>query len=221
MARSQAAKPRRRQRLKEYDPFRYWGRMRMGILMGGCLGLFGLLVAPAVSVRNETLGTIFRYLPIIAPLLGIVFHDVIDRLVGRAFAPLFWPEGGATPPAHSKGEALVQRARFEDALDWFAAAVMSDPGDWRAQLRIVEILEKYLDDPERLAEERNRLLKHGGVPQAVWVQTAFSLGRYWEEVGRGDLAAYTYQGILWKFPGDDGAADALRRIEELRAKGQA
>ena len=134
---------------------------------------------------------------------------------------MFWPQGKDTAPAHSQGEALVQRQCYSDAIDWFTARVLETPDDWRAQLRLVELLDEHGNDSERLVEERMRLIKMEEVAQALWIQAVFDQAAHWEQAGRGERAVHLYQSILWKYPDDEAADDAGRNIERLRKSGLA
>ena len=92
-----------------------------------------------------------------------------------------------------------------------------EPKDWKAQVRLTEIIMKYLNDPEREAEERSRLLKIEGVPEVLWVQSVFDLGDYWERQQRPDRAKGIYKGLIWKYPEGVDSGEARRRIKKLEA----
>ena len=157
----------------------------------------------------------------VSPLIGIVFHDFLEGLTRTVFTSVFWPQGKDTAPAHSQGEALVQRQCYSDAIDWFTARVLETPDDWRAQLRLVELLDEHGNDSERLVEERMRLIKMEEVAQALWIQAVFDQAAHSEQAGRGERAVHLYQSILWKYPDDEAADDASRNIERLRNSGVA
>ncbi|MCK4351516.1 MAG: hypothetical protein KAX13_11685, partial [Candidatus Krumholzibacteria bacterium] len=146
----------------------FWLRWRAGVLMGA-IGLFTFqFFAIAFDIMGRTvLAKIFRYGSLLMPVLGILLNDAIGVFADRVFGSIYLPKRGKTARAHSEGEAMFQRQQFEEAVDWFVAAVMADPTDWEAQLRVVEILAERFDDPERLAEERNRLLKTKEVPEGL------------------------------------------------------
>lgn len=184
------------------------------------MGVIGLITfqffAFAFDVMGRTvLAKIFRYGSLLMPVLGILLNDAIGVFADRVFGSIYLPKGGKTARAHSEGEAMFQRQQFEEAVDWFVAAVMADPTDWEAQLRVVEILAEYFDDPERLAEERNHLLKTKEVPEGLWIQTAFDLGEDWERLDRPDRAINIYKGLLWRLPEGPDADEVRRRLKNL------
>lgn len=211
---------KRRIPLKDRDPYRYQGRIRMAGMMIW-VSLFCLIVAMFAGHKVRGLSTILIIAAVLAPVAGWFLHDPLDHLVGKTLKGVFWGDASDTAPAHSEGEALIMRARYDDAVDWFAQKALADPTDWRAQAKLVELFARHMDDPDRLAEERTRLMKTEGVPQGLWVQTAFEHAEYWVAMEHYHRAVHTYQGILWKFPEDDGAEAASERIEALRATGKA
>jgi hypothetical protein len=182
---------------------------------------FCVVVAMFAGYKAKGLDTILYIAAVLAPVAGWFLHDPLDHIVGKSLKGIFWSEASDTAPAHSQGEALIMQAKYDDAIEWFAQKALADPGDWRAQAKLVELFANHRDDPDRLAEERTRLMKTEGVPQGLWVQTAFEHAEHWVATERYDRAVHTYQGILWKFPEDDGAEAARERIEALRATGKA
>lgn len=208
----------RKRRFWQRDPFdRDWYlRIRMTALMG----LWGFLAFYLWSmfITDETISRILKIVAYICPVLGWFFYDILDTFVRKTFGGIFYPETGKSARAHSEGEALVQRKQFDAALDWFSAAVMKDPTDWRAQERVVEILIEHIGDRNRIAEERNRLLKMEGVPPDLWVENALELGRDWVELGLPDRAINTYKSILWKHDEGYDADEVRRRLAELGVK---
>jgi tetratricopeptide (TPR) repeat protein len=221
MAEPDTPKPRKRRRLlRERDAYRHQGRIQMAGNM--CwLSFFCIMVATFAGHKVPGLRTIFFIIAALAPIAGYFLHDLLDSYLGKTLRGLFWGDAKNIAPAHSPGDALAQRGRWEEAIDWFAQRAMEDPSDWRAQARLVELVASHGNDAERLAEERMRLMKWDGISPSLWVQTAFEHARSCEEEGRHNRAAHAYQSILWKFPDDESAADAERRLEELRSKGLA
>jgi len=196
----------------------FWLRWRAGVLFG----TIGFITFQFFAVALEAMGRplvakIFRYGSLSMPVLGILFNEALGKLVDRLFGDIFLPQGLKTARAHSEGESLVHRGRFEEAVDWFAAAVMADPTDWEAQVHLVEILEEHLDAPERLAEERGRLLKTEGVPEGLWIQTALNLGEEWEQLNHPERAIFTYKSLLWRLPEGPDADEVRRRLGTLGA----
>jgi len=195
----------------------YWIRLRYVVYMGAFgFASFGVFAIGAFLRGYNTLGSILGVVAISAPFLGSVLFDIIEFFSEHSFGHILWPSGGETAPAHSVGESLVYNEQYEEAINWFTNLAMSDPSDWRAQWRIVEILEEFLDDPERLAEERNRLLKTEGVPEGLWIQTAMNLGEEWKKLGHQDRAINTYKGLLWRMPEGPDADEVRRRLAELK-----
>jgi tetratricopeptide (TPR) repeat protein len=184
------------------------------------MGGIGLITFQFFAIAFDVMGRhvlakIFRYGSLLMPVLGILLNDAIGVFVDRVFGSIYLPKGGKTARAHSEGEAMFQRQQYGEAVDWFVAAVMADPTDWEAQLRVVEILAERFDDPERLGEERNRLLKIKEVPEGLWIQTAFDLGEDWERLDRPDRAINIYKGLLWRLPEGPDADEVRRRLKNL------
>lgn len=188
-------------------------RIRMTVLMGA----WGFLAFYLWSffLPAGPLPKILRILAFISPVMGWIFYDALDTLVRRVFGGIFWPEKGKTARAHSEGESLVHRKDYVGAVEWFSATVMADPTDWQAQERIIEILLEHFDDRERVAEERNRLLKMTGVPKGLWTRTALHVGEDWVALGRPDRAINTYKTLLWKIPEGEDADEVRRRLKNL------
>ena len=211
-----------RRKLRKKHRHRYtrerWLRFRMMALMGAFgLGYF-LLIAGALLMKGYVaLGFVFLCLAATSPWLGSLLFDMLEFFSEKSVGQILWPSGGETAPAHSIGESYVYSERYEEAVNWFTELAMSNPSDWRAQWRIVEILDEFLDDPERLAEERNRLLKTEGVPEGLWIQTAMDLGEEWEKLGYQDKAINTYKGFLWRIAEGHDADEVRRRLAELQA----
>ncbi len=195
-----------------------WLRFRMMALMGAFgMGYF-LLIAGALLMKGHIeLGFIFLCLALTSPWLGSLLFDMLEFISEYSFGQILWPSGGETAPAHSIGESHVYNKRYEEAVAWFTEVAISNPSDWRAQWRIVEILDEFLDNPERLAEERNRLLKTEGVPEGLWIQTALDLGEEWKKLGHQDKAINIYKGFLWRIPEGHDADEVRRRLVELKA----
>ncbi len=197
----------------------YYLRVKMAILMGtwGFISFFVFSIAFSMG-GDQPLATVFRIIAFTSPVIGWFFAPFLDTVVRKSIGHLFWPEKGHTARAHSEGESLMQRQKYEEAVDWFTEVVIKDPNDWKAQQRIVEILSNNIFDVERAAEARNRLLKIEGVGSGLWVETALRLGRDWEDLDRPDRAINTYKSLLWKYnEGYDG--DAVRqRLAQLGAQ---
>ncbi len=191
-------------------------RLKMAILMG-TWGFISFFVF-SVGLGNHPLSTVFRIIAFASPLIGWFFAHFIDTGVRKIFGPIFWPDRGRTARAHSEGEALVQRQKFEEAIEWFTETVSSDPTDWQAQLRIAEILSDHIRDRERTAEARNRLLKMEGVKSGLWINSALQLGRDWEDLGRPDRAINIYKSLLWKYKEGYDADEVRRRLALLGAQ---
>jgi len=193
-------------------------RFRMMALMGTFgLGYFLLIAAALLFKGHLVLGFIFLCLGLTSPWLGSLLYDILEYISEHSVSQILWPSGGETAPAHSVGESHVYNKRYEEAIAWFTEVAMSNPSDWQAQWRIVEILDEFLEDPERLAEERNRLLKTEGVPEGLWIQTALDLGEEWERLGYPDKAINIYKGFLWRIPEGHDADEVRRRLVELKA----
>jgi len=118
---------RRRVPLKEADWYRYIGRLRSGVLVGLTFYFF----SRALMAAHPTAGWIMRGIAVLAPLLGILFHDALDALVDRAFRNIFWPQGTETAPAHlyqsiiwkyPDDGAAEDAARRIDRLRWAGLA---------------------------------------------------------------------------------------------------
>ncbi len=196
----------------------HWLRFRMMMLMGGFGFFYFLLIAGALLMKGRTgLAFIFFCLGITSPFLGSLLFDMLEFFAEHSFARILWPSGGKTGPAHSVGESLVYNERYEEAVNWYTGVALADPADWKAQWRIVEIHEEFLDEPERLSEERNRLLKTEGVPEGLWIQTAMNLGEEWEKLGYQDRAINTYKSLLWRIAEGPDADEVRRRLAELKA----
>ncbi len=207
-------RPKRR-RLRDYDPATYYGRIRMAVLLFAFTGLMAKMNYGIVSTRNPLMAKFILVFWLVSPILGVLLHDLLAGLTGRWAHGLFWPSKGTTAPAHSEGEALLQQEQYPEAADWFAARVMADPKDWRAQVRLVEIIARHLDDPEWAVEERSRLLKHPELPEGAWVEAALEQGRHWEALGNPERAINLYKSLLWRVPEGPDAEEAKRRSKEL------
>lgn len=205
-----------RKRYRDAKDRDFWLRWRAGVMFGA-IGFFTFqFFAFALDAMGRpVIAKIFRYGSLSMPLLGILFNEAIGKLVDGVLGDIFLPTGGKTARAHSEGEALFQRQQFEAAVDWYAAAVMADPTDWEAQLRIIEILSEHSDDPERLAEARGRLLKIKDVPEGLWIQTAMNLGEDWERFGHPERSVNTYKSLLWRLPEGPDADEVRRRLDTL------
>ena len=191
-------------------------RVKMAVLMG-TWGFLAFLVF-SVAFGDHPLGTVFKIIAFTSPVLGWFFAPVIDAGVRATFGQIFWPEKGHTARAHSEGESLFQRERYEEAIEWFSEVAVDDPTDWQAQQRIVEILTNQIQDVERAAEARNRLLKMEGVESGLWINTALRLGRDWEDLDRPDRAINTYKSLLWKHNEGYDADEVRRRLAALGAQ---
>lgn len=215
---SGAATPRsrsKRRRLRDYDPATYHGRIRMAVLMFAFTGLMAKMTYGIVSTQNPTMAKFILVFWLLSPVLGVLLHDGLALATGKMSRGLFFPEKAETAPAHSEGEALLQREAYLEAADWFTARVLADPADWRAQAWLVDILAGHLDDPEREAEERARLLKHPRIPEGAWVEAALAQGRFWEAQGNPDRAVNAYKTLLWRVAEGPDAEEAKRRLKEL------
>ncbi len=210
---------KKKKRFRIRDPFDrdFPLRIKMTVLMGA-YGFFAFYLWSIFLPHKPALSTTFRIIAFLCPVIGWIFYDIIETVVRKVFGHIFWPESGRTARAHSEGEALVQRERFEEAIEWFSEAVIKDPTDWQAQLRIVEILSDHIRDRERAAETRNRLLKMEGVHSGLWINSALQLGRDWEDLGRPDRAINIYKSLLWKYKEGYDADEVRRRLALLGAQ---
>ena len=212
----QKKKPQRSVKERNAD---YYLRVKMAVLMGtwGFISFFVFSVAFSVG-GSDTLAVVFRIIAFTSPVIGWFFAPLIDAGLRKTIGHIFWPEKGHTARAHSEGEALFQRQRYEEAIDWFSEAVARDPADWKAQQRIVEILTNQIHDVERAAEARNRLLKIEGIGSGLWVETALRLGRDWEDLDRPDRAINIYKSLLWKYSEGYDGDEIRRRLARLGAQ---
>lgn len=213
---------KKKKRFRIRDPFDqdFSLRIKMTVMMGawGFLAFSLWSFALKAKMPDSPLGTICMIIAFLCPVIGWIYYDILNAVVHRIFGHIFWPDSGRTARAHSEGEALVQRERFEEAIEWFSEAVIKDPTDWQAQLRIVEILSDHIRDRERAAETRNRLLKMEGVHSGLWINSALQLGRDWEDLGRPDRAINIYKSLLWKYKEGYDADEVRRRLAQLGAQ---
>ena len=148
--------------------------------------------------------------------LGLTFlNPVFASILGFGNAQIDTDDRAAVTIDHEQGETMYRRGDFTGAVDFFTAAVESDPNDWEAQLRVCEIIAEAYQDKQRLAEERNKLLKMEAVPEEVWIKHSLELGKEWEELGFNDRAINAYKGLLWKYHEGYDVELVQRRLTEL------
>lgn len=191
--------------------------MRLAVVVAFTGGMtLGAILVDSKTSGGEALiyGSI-----VIAPIIGLWVYEVFDWLLHWFFKGAFGGSGGETAFAHSEGEVLVQHAKYEEAAEWFASKHESDPADWKAQARLVEILAEHFHDAEQLATARNRLVKAKGVPEGLWGRTALDLGAYWEEIGQQNRALTVYRLIIQKYPESFDAEDARTCLAAIEGGG--
>ncbi|MFC1500262.1 hypothetical protein ACFL6T_04510 [Candidatus Zixiibacteriota bacterium] len=170
------------------------------------------------SLGEDTLAEIYLGTSLLIAVIGVLFRKKIADWMGeRVGDQIFVPSHMKTAKAHSEGESLVYQKKYEDAVDWYSETAESDPKDWKARSRLVEILVEHIDDRERVATERSLLLRMDGTPKGLWIQTAIDLGEDWVILGRPDRALNTYKSLLWEFSDGYDADEVRRRMKELGA----
>ncbi len=192
--------------------------MRFGAMLGFSLG--SLLAAMQADARDafgpDTALFVYPVAVILGPLAGYFIGGFFEKGVSNLFSSAFFGSGGgSTGPQHSQGDTLLQQAEYEQAAEWFAGKYRSDPEDWRAQARLVEILGSHFDDEERLVGEKNRLLKAEKVPEGLWCRTAFEVAAYREATDRPKEAILIYRMLLERYPEDRDAGLARERLQAL------
>jgi tetratricopeptide (TPR) repeat protein len=187
-----------------------------GAFLATLMGFFPFYIASMFVPGSFK--TLLRIIGVLCIIAGMLFTRIMEAIVDKIGGGFFWPETGRTARAHSEGEALVQKEKYEEAVEWFTEAVACDPKDWQAQVRIVELLTNQIHDVERAAEARNRLLKMEGIESGLWINTALRLGRDWEDLDRPDRAINTYKSLLWKHDEGYDADEVRRRLAALGAQ---
>ncbi len=192
--------------------------LRFSCLVGfTCGSLLAAMNADAHDVFGpNTSMFVYPVALILGPLAGHIIGNLIDRGVTKVFAGAFGRDTGNIGPQHSPGEALLQKAEYTEAVEWFTNHYQSDPGDWRAQARLVEILTDHFDDDERLTGEKNRLLKAEGVPEGLWCRTALEVASYREANDRPKQARTIYGMLVERYPDTWEAGEARERLQNLK-----
>ncbi len=195
--------------------------LRIGA-MGGFT--FGCLLAAMLADSRDQFGPntamfVYPVALILGPLVGYFAGNFLDGAILKLFAGAFGREGGSTGPQHSPGETLLQKAEYAAAAEWFANQYRSDPKDWRAQARLVEILTEHFDDDERLAGEKNRLLKADGMPEGLWCRIVLELASYREVTNRQKQAITLYRILVERYTDSWEAGEARERLRTLEAGG--
>ena len=192
---------------------------------GAVFGLtFGTLLAAMQADAHDAFGPntamyVYPVALILGPLVGYFTGIFLDGAVLKLFAGAFGREGGRTGPQHSPGETLLQKAEYAEAAEWFANQYRTDPKDWRAQARLVEILTEHFDDDEHLAGEKNRLLKADGVPEGLWCRIVLELASYREATNRQKQAITLYRILVERYTDSWEAGEARERLRALEAGG--
>ncbi len=196
--------------------------MRFGAMMGFALGsLLAAMLADAHDFFGpDTALYVYPVAVILGPLVGWSIGNLVDKSTSNLLSSAFYGSASGTiGPQHSPGDVLLQNEDYEAAADWFTEKYRSEPEDWRAQARLVEILTEHFDDEDRLAGEKNRLLHAEGVPEGLWCQRAMEMAGYWEGKDRPKRAVALYRMLLERYPDQWQADQARERLEALDAGG--
>ena len=191
--------------------------IRFGAIFGFS---FGSLLAALQASMNESFGPhtgkyVWPIAVIGGPLVGYFIGNLLDQSVSGLFAGAFGRQGGDIGPQHSPGETLLQQEKYAEATRWFSERYLTNPKDWRAQARLVEILAEHFDDEEHLVGEKNRLLKAEKVPEGLWCRTAFEVASYREANDRPKQAILLYRMLSERYPDTWEAKEARERLQDL------
>lgn len=118
---------------------------------------FGFMAAGYMSIPIAILVLVGRVSPLIA--IGILVGTIATVYVGSGLvsgggatlaSKIYAPSGKSTPrrAEYSKAQSFVMRGQYRDAAVAYEVHCLENPTDPEPYLRIVEIYQKHLDEPE-------------------------------------------------------------------------
>lgn len=180
-------------------------------------GLWAFLSAKGVIPAWLFVGLVVLNIPL--TVLGVlaIHHGTSRASVG--FVKALYSAGDIAPPrAYPRQDVMIVRGQYREAMEYFQDHLTVEPEDNEARLRLADLLEKHLNDPngaERLfLEVRNRKPDRG-----QGMRAANGLIDLYRKQGKRDRLKVELARFRDGYPGTPGAEAAARLLTELKADG--
>jgi tetratricopeptide (TPR) repeat protein len=172
--------------------------------------------------RNDIphwLGAILLILDVPLVVLGVL---AINHWTGRASEGLvhtLYAAGDIPPPrTYPRQELLIVRGQYREAAEYYRDHLTIEPDDHEARLRLADLLERHLSDPEG-AERLYLEVRRGNPDRGHEMRAANGLIDLYRATGRRDRLLVELARFAERFQGTPGATAAARLLKELKAEG--
>jgi len=165
------------------------------------------------------LGVALLILDVPLVVLGVF---AINHWTGRASEGLvhtLYAAGDIPPPrTYPRQELLIVRGQYREAAAYYRDHLTIEPDDHEARLRLADLLERHLSDPEG-AERLYLEVRRGKPDRSHEMRAANGLIDLYRTTGRRDRLLVELARFAERFQGTPGATAAARLLRELKAEG--
>ena len=177
--------------------------------------LWFLLHERGVISSAVMVGLLVANVPLAA--LGVLAIHLGTSWASVGLVKTLYSAGDIPPPrTYPRQDVMIVRGQFQEAAEYFRDHLTVEPDDNEARLRLADLLEKHLDDPDGaerlLLEVRRREPDRGHAMRA-----SNGLIDLYRKQGKRDRLMVELARFRDRYPGTPGAEAASRLLKELKA----
>lgn len=122
----------------------------------------------------------------------------------------------APPRTYPRQDVMIVRGQYREAAEYFRDHLTIDPDDNEARLRLADVLEKYLNDPDG-AEQLYLEVRRHQPDRGHAMRATNGLIDLYRKQGKRDRLMVELARFRDHYPGTPGAESAARLLRELKA----
>ena len=156
-------------------------------------------------------------LPLTA-LAVLTIHHATSR-ASKGFVDLLHAVGNIAPPrTYPRQDVMIVRGQYREAAEYFRDHLTIEPDDHEARLRLADLLEQHLGDPDG-AEQLYFEVRRTNPDRGQEMRAANGLIDLYRKQGRRDRLLVELARFRDRYPGTPGADAVARLLKELKADG--
>lgn len=178
-------------------------------------GLWAFLVSK--DVIPTWLFVVLVVLNVPLTVLGVlaIHHGTSRASVG--FVKALYSAGDIAPPrTYPRQDVMIVRGQYREAVEYFWDHLTVEPDDNEARLRLADLLEKHLNDPNG-AEQLYMEVRRQHPDRGQGMRAANGLIDLYRKQGKRDRLKVELARFRDGYPGTPGAEAAARLLSELKA----
>lgn len=163
------------------------------------------------------LGVVLLVLDVPLVAAGVFAIHHLTEGASTGLVRTLYAAGDIPPPrTYPRQELLVVRGRYQEAAEYYRDHLAIEPDDHEARLRLAELLERHLRDPNG-AERLYLEVRRGNPEPGHEMRAANGLIDLYRATNRRDRLLVELARFADRYRGTPGAAAAARLLKELKA----